>query len=395
MEVLQALTIYLGALQHTGESRPAWLLTGVLVRVAVSMKLHVDGVRSGPMSVFNIELRRKLWWQICLVDSRSEDRTVSKFKVWSDMFDTKIPTNIDDTIFDRETLEQPVSTAGWTDMTVFLIRCEVWSLSNQLRAFRSASNDLTACINERQEIFRKAQLSIEDTYLKHVNLNIPLHGFIQTMIRLFFTKINLILTAQQCSTQTSASGDSLFTQSLSIVEYIHSLQTNPTWSRWRWQIQGDQPPWAALTIVLHHLSLHARGPIFDRAWRSAQISLDSIPEAVQRDPQYQQLKALASKIRIIRSDQPQLEDTSPGILKSAFEDPPSKNDSDLIFPSEKASSSENVPGSTQQDPYLIPIEEFSNAFSTQDLSINMDWQAWDNIARDLDADFDFWDLGNI
>jgi len=322
MEVLQAFTIYLGVLQHTGESRPAWLLTGVLVRVAVSMKLHVDGVRSVSMSVFNKELRRRLWWQICLIDSRSEDRTASKFKVWPDMFDTKIPTNIDDTIFDRETLEKPVAMAGWTDMTVFLIRCEVWSLSNQLRAVRSASNNSTACINERRKIFRKAQLSIEDTYLKHANPNIPLRDFIQTMIRLFFTKIDLILTAQQCSAQTSASGDNLFIKSLSIVEYIHSLQTNPTWSGWRWQIQGDQPPWAALTIVLHHLSLHARGPIFDRAWRSAQRSLDNIPEAVQRDPRYQQLRALASEIRIIRSDQTELEDTSPGMLKSAFEDPP-------------------------------------------------------------------------
>jgi len=40
--VLQALVIYLFVLHHIGESKSAWILAGVLVRVSVSLKLHSD-----------------------------------------------------------------------------------------------------------------------------------------------------------------------------------------------------------------------------------------------------------------------------------------------------------------------------------------------------------------
>ena len=56
--ILQALAIYLGVLQHTGETRSAWFLAGVLVRIAVSMKLHRDGSNVANITPFEIEMRR-------------------------------------------------------------------------------------------------------------------------------------------------------------------------------------------------------------------------------------------------------------------------------------------------------------------------------------------------
>lgn len=50
--VLQALAIYLGVLQYTGEARFAWSLTGVLVRLAASMKIQRDGSNLTNISPF-------------------------------------------------------------------------------------------------------------------------------------------------------------------------------------------------------------------------------------------------------------------------------------------------------------------------------------------------------
>jgi hypothetical protein len=200
--VLQALTIYLGVLQHTGETRSAWLLAGVLVRVAVSMKLHRDGSDFPNITPFEIETRRRLWWQICLIDSRSEDMQVSKYKLSEGMFDTEIPANTDDANLGPGMSKPPVVAERWTDMTVFLIHCEVWKLSRRLQSVTAASHASPPDIDERLELFQRSQTRIEDTYLKHLNPNQPLHSFVATIARLFLTKVDLILHTKQHSLLT-------------------------------------------------------------------------------------------------------------------------------------------------------------------------------------------------
>ena len=57
--LLQALAIYLAVLQYTGEARFAWSLTGVLVRLAASMKIQRDGSNLTNVSPFEAEMRRR------------------------------------------------------------------------------------------------------------------------------------------------------------------------------------------------------------------------------------------------------------------------------------------------------------------------------------------------
>ena len=108
MVVLQALTVYLSVLQNTGEMRSAWLLAGVLVRVTISMKLHLDGSHFADTTPFEVEMRRRLWWQICLIDSRSGDVHISQFKISEAMFDTETPTNTDDRNLDPKMSKPPI-----------------------------------------------------------------------------------------------------------------------------------------------------------------------------------------------------------------------------------------------------------------------------------------------
>jgi hypothetical protein len=61
--LIQALVIYLSVLQHTGEAKLAWFLAGLLERIAVSMNLHLDGSKLDRISPFEVETRRRLWWQ--------------------------------------------------------------------------------------------------------------------------------------------------------------------------------------------------------------------------------------------------------------------------------------------------------------------------------------------
>lgn len=398
--VLQALTIYLGVLQHTGEARSAWFLAGVLVRVAVSMKLHHDGSHFTNTTPFEIEMRRRVWWQICFIDSRSEDVHLSEYKLSEGMFDTEIPTNTDDANLDPRMSKPPAVAERWTDMTVFLIRCEVWKLSRRLQSVTAARYTLPSDIDERLELFQQSQARIEDIYLKHLNPNQPLHSFVATIARLFLTKVDLILHTKQHSARATepqpadtSQSDKVFTSALSVIEYTYALQNEPGWSGWSWQIQGRQPPWHALRVVLGQLCTRRWGPICERAWSSAKKSFDSLPEVAQRDPRYQQLLVMASVVQRNRVDEPHRQTS--GASTNAHINLTSATALTSPAPLAQVGISGTVSTWTPQEPSLVMADDSNNNAFSDVLSLEMDWQVWDEIAGELEPSLEFWDMGDL
>jgi hypothetical protein len=398
--ILQALTIYLGVLQHTGEARSAWILAGVLVRIAVSMKLHRDGSHFANIMPFEIEMRRRLWWQICLIDSRSEDVQVSEYKLSEGMFDTEIPVNADDANLDSGMSKPPVIAERWTDMTVFLIRCEVWKLSRRLQPVTAASYALPPGIDERLELFQQSQAKIEDTYLKHLNPNQPLHSFMATIARLFFTKVDLILHTKQHSARATdpqpadaSQSDKVFMSSLSIIEYTYALQNEPGWSGWSWQIQGRQPPWHALRVVLDQLCTRRWGPTCERAWSSAKRSFDSLSEAARRDSRYQQLLVLASAVERNLVDEHHYQTS--GASTNTHVDLAPATALTLSAPLVQVGISGTVSTWTPEEPSLVMADDSNNNAFGDVLNLEMDWQVWDEIAGGLEPSLEFWDMGGL
>ena len=400
MTVLQALAIYLVVLQYTGEARSAWALTGVLVRLAVSMKLHRDGSHLANIAPFEIEMRRRLWWQICLIDSRSEDLQVSAFKLWEEMFDTQMPVNTDDVNLDPGMSASPISTERWTEMTVFLIRCEVWKLSRRLLFIADVITDLPTVTDDRFELLQQCQATIENTYLKHLDPSQPIHAFVATMTRLFLTKVSLILhTKEQSARATqplpadSSQSDKLFMSSLLITEYTYSLQNEPSWSDWRWQIQGRQPPWRALHVVLAQLCTRNWDSTCDRAWSSAKETLDCLPEAVHRDPQYQQLPVLVSAVQKRRTDE--LRDQTSAASTNIGGALPSPMTLTLSAPRAKVDTSETTSTWMPQEPFLGMVDDTDDNALGDDLGLDMEWRAWDEIAGDMQPSFNPWEMGGL
>lgn len=394
--LLQALTIYLGVLQHTGETRSGWFLVGALVRVAVSMKLHRDGSHFTNMTPFEIEVRRRLWWQICSIDSRSEDVQVSQYKLSEEMFNTETPMNIDDAALDLEMSQMPVAMDGWTDMTVFLIRCEVWKLSRRLQSVTAANDALPPDMDESPKLFQQSQIRIENTYLKHLNPNQPLHSFVTTSARLFLTKVDLILYTKQQSVRATglqsadtSKIDKVFMSSLSIIEDTYTLQNEPGWSGWRWQMRGWQPPWHALRVVLGQLCVHNWGPIYERAWSSAKRSFDNLSQAVRRDPRYQQLSVLTSAVERKRVDE--LHHRNSRASMSADIGPASATALDLSAPLGISGTDSTW---TSQEPFSVMADDSTNIFDDVP-GLEMDWEEWKKIARELESSSEFWDLGGL
>ena len=397
--VLQALTIYLSVLQHTGELKSAWILAGILVRMAFSMKMHRESSAIASILPFQMEMRRRLWWQICFIDSRSEDVQVSQCKISEGMFDTKSPVNTNDTSLTPGIPTPPDFVNGWTDMTVFLIHCEVWKLSRRLQSVTAASYPLPPTINETVEIFHHSRARIEDTYLKHLDPNHSLQLFVGTITRLFLAKINLVLHTKPRPSRSAEPrpadtlpSDELFMSSVSIVEYSDALLNEPGWSGWTWQIQSRQPPWHALRVVFGQLVLRSWGPICERAWSSARKFLDRLSESSEGDPRYQKLLVMVSAVQNRREHELHYQAAGASTNHTTI----STAASILPAPLPQAGTDGTSTTWTPQESFPDFAENFNtSAFNDGILSAEMDWQAWDEMTGGSELSFNFWDMNSL
>jgi hypothetical protein len=87
--VLQAFVIFLCLLRRNDDARKIWTLTGLAVRIAQTLGIHRDGSHFGLLP-FEIEMRRRLWWQVCILDARSSEDHGCDPTIVQAQFDSKM-----------------------------------------------------------------------------------------------------------------------------------------------------------------------------------------------------------------------------------------------------------------------------------------------------------------
>jgi hypothetical protein len=87
--ILQALVIFLILLRRNDDARKIWTLTGLAVRIAQTLGIHRDGSHFN-LPPFEIEMRRRLWWQVLILDARSSEDHGCDPTVVEAQFDTKM-----------------------------------------------------------------------------------------------------------------------------------------------------------------------------------------------------------------------------------------------------------------------------------------------------------------
>ncbi|KAJ8129365.1 hypothetical protein O1611_g4267 [Lasiodiplodia mahajangana] len=121
--VLQALVLYFFSLSGRVDRHAAWILNGVTVRIAQKMGLHRDGEQLG-LPPFEVEMRRRVWWQIILIDTVYALMSGLGQSLLPRSWDTKKPSNIHDAdLYPTMTTLQPRN--GPTDMIYCLVCYEV------------------------------------------------------------------------------------------------------------------------------------------------------------------------------------------------------------------------------------------------------------------------------
>jgi hypothetical protein len=273
--VLQALVLFLMCLRRNSYARVIWTLTGLVVRIAQTIGVHRDGVHFG-LKPFDVEMRRRLWWQVCILDTRASEDHGCDPTITEQSFDTKMPLNINDVDIAPGMNEAPAEKRGCTDMSFCLIRFEVSNTFRRINYIppgppKQCTEHLAGItLQEKEKWITDCHQRLEERYLKDCDMNVPLYWVTATVARLMMSKMWLMVyhpfqRQDGGTTLPPEIKEKLFITSLENIEYSMLLETEGRTVKWGWLFK-TYVQWHALAFILSELCHRTTGDLVDRAW---------------------------------------------------------------------------------------------------------------------------------
>jgi len=277
--VAQALALFLVLVRRHDETRFAWTLTAVLVRIAQSMGLHREGTSFVGLKPFEIEMRRRLWWALCVIDLRGAEDQGTELSIAEGSFDTRMPLNINDVDISPESTDFPEEREGPTDTSFCLVRFEMCEYARKVfiahSGIESSVQDNLGTIAEREGMLETLHQRIESKYFSESldKDKYPLHWTAMTMHRLIMAKIRLMMYQALLSTSDSElvlsqeMQDRVFLAAVDLVEYTKVLNSDPKCRQWRWLFQ-TYTQWHAVAFVLVQVIRKPWSASIERGWQA-------------------------------------------------------------------------------------------------------------------------------
>lgn len=212
--------------RHT-DAAAVWSLTGLAIRIAQGMGMDRDG-ELFKMSPLDVEVRRRLWHQISLLDLRASEARGAYPMYLS--YDTKLPSDINDSDIGPDTQVHPGPRAGLCDMTCAMLRLEVCHITRRLHKMNS--------LGAREKLIEEFQRHIENKYIKYcTNPDAPpLQRLCANLARLVTKRMILMLYKREIDVPQSTR-EKLFHISIEIIDLSNKLRKDRYASRWNWLVK--------------------------------------------------------------------------------------------------------------------------------------------------------------
>lgn len=272
--VLQAFTLFLLAMREHYEAYSIWLLSGLAVRIGQRIGLHRESATE-KVSVFEGEIRRRLWWQILILDFRSAQLSGTMVESNYNLFETKRPLNVNDSDLSPSMKEPPLEHPGVTDMLFCSIRYEVgdfWRRYRHLRLFGGGALQkvASASLAEKDKAIDEFEDLLEQRYLRYVDPSIPLHLLSSALAKGAVCQMRLVAHhprqyLDKGASLPQAEKDTLFSTSLKMVEYDNLGHATESIRGYLWHV-NVYLQLEAFIYLLSELRYRVEGEEVDRAW---------------------------------------------------------------------------------------------------------------------------------
>ncbi|KAL4881245.1 fungal-specific transcription factor domain-containing protein [Aspergillus karnatakaensis] len=271
LTLMQAAVIFLNAVRREDDTKFVWSMSALILRLAQGLGLHRDGNNFG-LKPFEAEMRRRLWWHVVLLDSRSSEDHGTDALIHDRMFDTRLPLNVNDSDISPDMSEPPKPRVGFTDMSFFLIRTDICFALRRVEYSCPTPNNAgpghspDKCSNVVQAVNKH----VEEQYLKYIDMADPIQWISATVARLVLTKMWLVINhpmtrSDNNSKITQESRESLFITSIEVTEFARLIKEDQNTRRWSWMFDAHMQ-WHAIAMVLSELCVRPLSPLTNRAW---------------------------------------------------------------------------------------------------------------------------------
>ncbi|CAK7210791.1 hypothetical protein SBRCBS47491_000898 [Sporothrix bragantina] len=215
LEVLQALMLFLMA---DPESDLTGSLVGMAMRLGQRLGLHLAGNPASKLSVFDREMRIRLWWALCGLWARAGLTHPTALKTsLLELGDVRLPLNVNDADLHPDMTEEPVSSLKPTEMLCVLVKYEFtnWvrhspattqTFENIVRSGGMASTSSQCAMRtikmstaegrppkKEEDAVQRIGKVYEEKFVRRLDTRIPLHGLAHAMIRLALARMRFKL----------------------------------------------------------------------------------------------------------------------------------------------------------------------------------------------------------
>ena len=283
LTVLQAFIIFVMSVRRLIDPRSLFCITGLTDRIARKNGLHRD-IQYPGMTFFESEMRRRLWWQIVLFESRVAEMSAAGTSILSTQSDAKLPLNLNDADINREMKNPPQEHIGATEMIFALVRAETAEFLRQIRAnswldmgYAEFRNHLIP-LKDKLKTIDDFEKHLEDKYFKYCDPQIAVHVMAKVATQQALGKMRLQaydspFSDSKAVTRSPKDEDDLLVLSIEQIERHNDAKSSPLLEHFHWYLNAHFP-FPATVQVLSRLRSLTTGPLADRGWTAVTFTTD-------------------------------------------------------------------------------------------------------------------------
>lgn len=267
--LVQAFTLFICLARRHDSPRFVYMMTGLVIRMAQYLGLQRDGSHFEHLTPFEIEMRRRLWWALCMLDLRASEDQGTDLTIASGSFDTKVPLNINDADITPGSREVPKERYGVTDLSFARISAGITDIMRQMMARGVGAG--VASLEDQSRLLKEIYQKFEEEYIQYTTESGNIVYWVAvTIARLVMAKMTLIVFLPVLfSSPSEHISDEIRTKllisAIEVAEYNHALNAEQACRQWRWVYQ-THTHWHAIVYLMIEISRRPWSPTVERAW---------------------------------------------------------------------------------------------------------------------------------
>jgi hypothetical protein len=259
-----------------------WIFSGIAQRIGQRIGLHRDG-DTLHLPPFETEIRRRLWWQIMMLEGYSQKLAGTGTSGMILRGDVKMPTNLNDSDLFPDMKESPKDHEGATEMMFFLIRCRVGDFLKRSAEKHTTFDGLwhrlttsTVQVATKDRAIDELEALFQREFLQYCDPHVPWHLMCMHLAKaIVFMMRFMAHSVDYYSVDMSQSEkDILFDLALQVAASQNLAYTMEEMRGFMWHVNLHFQ-WKAFIYLLSELRYRTAN--VDEAWAEVEKSYESHP----------------------------------------------------------------------------------------------------------------------